>query len=229
MSIKVTFSHVDNQKDLFPPVPASQSLPDWYKKLPSYINNQKKPSYDDDMAPATAKKCMPMFDALTAGYIIFLQADVYVEPKDGKPFYRWTKANDVRFHPERQFDGHPESQGFDIAKWDNKWIVTTPKGYSSLFIQPVHRESPFKILEGVVDTDTYTNPVQFIFTLKDINFEGVIPAGTPIAQVIPFKRESYEMSISDLDIDSHIAVRHYLNNKFFGAYKNRYWNKKDYK
>ena len=53
----------------------------------------------------------------------------------------------------------------------------------------MHRESVFTIMDGIVDTDSYNALVNFPFFLNDWSYEGLIPAGTPMAQVIPFKRE----------------------------------------
>ena len=87
----------------------------------------------------------------------------------------------------------------------------------------------FKILPGIVDTDTYTPPVNFPFVLTDENYEGLIPAGTPLAQVIPFKRESWEMSFGsqkekDRANDDSVTSR----SRFFDAYKNLFRQKKTY-
>jgi hypothetical protein len=43
---------------------------------------------------------------------------------------------------------------------------------------------PFSILPGIVDADHFKLSVQFPFLLQ-AGFEGVIPAGTPVAQIIP--------------------------------------------
>jgi len=99
-----------------------------------------------------------------------------------------------------------------------------------LFVQPFHRESAFTILPGVVDTDTYTAPVNFPFVLNDINFEGIIPAGTPIAQVIPFQREEWQMEIGkkeELDDSNNITVK--IRTRFFDSYKSQYRQEKIYK
>jgi hypothetical protein len=82
----------------------------------------------------------------------------------------------------------------------------------------------------VVDTDTYTSPVNFPFTLNDPKFEGLIPAGTPIAQVIPFKREQWEMSFGgqqELIEQSQVSIK--LQTKFFDRYKTMFRANKEYR
>lgn len=66
--------------------------------------------------------------------------------------------------------------------------------------------------------------------LRDPNFEGMIPAGTPMAQIIPFKRDSWEMSIGkqqDLLEQNKITTK--LRTKFFDSYKTQYRQLKEYK
>jgi hypothetical protein len=86
----------------------------------------------------------------------------------------------------------------------------------------------FVILEGIVDTDNYWEPVNFPFVLKNPTKEFMIPAGTPIAQVIPFKRDEWESSISyDRKPANNVAVL--LESRFFDRYKHMFWNKKSFK
>jgi hypothetical protein len=115
-------------------------------------------------------------------------------------------------------------------KWHNPWAIRTPKGYSTLFVQPFHRESLFTILPGIVDTDLYLPTVNFPFVINDPDFEGLIPEKTPIAQVIPIKRDSWKMSIGDeKDIEDLLLVRRKLQTKLFDRYKKFFWSKKEYK
>jgi hypothetical protein len=94
----------------------------------------------------------------------------------------------------------------------------------------MHRESVFSILPGVVDTDSYTAPVHFPFTLNDPKFEGLIPAGTPIAQVIPFKRNNWEMKFGgEKEIIEQQKVQTKLITKFFDRYKSMFRQPKEYK
>lgn len=174
----------------------------------------------------TIKKCMPVFDVITAGYIIPLPADVYVSQKEGAPYYEWSNLGLVQFHPVEQAPLHPKSSGLPYPKWINPWAIKTAPGYSALFVQPFHRDSVFTILPGLVDTDTYSAAVNFPFVLNDINFEGMIPAGTPLAQVIPIKRDVWKMEFSEID-SNRISTR--LQSKMFDRYKSLFWHKKEYK
>jgi hypothetical protein len=129
----------------------------------------------------------------------------------------------------KQFYLHPSADEFAAPKWSNPWGIKTPPGYSCLFKPPSYNPNPwFEILEGVVDTDTFFASVNFPFVLKSLEKEFMIPAGTPIAQVIPFKRDEWTHSISQ-DKEPHNSVFSYINSQFFDRYKNMFWKKKSYK
>jgi len=217
------------------PTPASNFIPDWYKKLESYISGKKKPT-GEGSSSATVKRCMPVFDAITAGYIITSPADIYVSQKEDEEgnkhaYYEWASHSLISFHPVEQAPTHPNRNGhIAYPKWINPWAIRTPKGYSVLFTQPMHRESVFTILPGIVDTDEYYSNVNFPFVLNNTTFEGLIPQGTPIAQVIPFKRESWKMEIGgikELNDINKISLK--LNSKFFDRYKSMFRQPKEYK
>lgn len=226
--MKITFTNTSGM-DIERPQPASKFIPDWYKNMESYIGGEKKPSAGLGTL-ATIKRCMPVFDAITSGYIITSPADVYVRIKDEKQFFEWSALNLISFHPIEQAPEHPNRKPHAYPKWNNPWAIKTPKGYSVLFTQPMHRESVFTILPGIVDTDTYTAPVNFPMVINDPNFEGLIPQGTPIAQVIPFKREDWQMDIGsekELKEQNSISLKLYI--KFFDKYKSMFWSRKEYK
>lgn len=221
----IVFSSSIQIQPEFYPEPAKKNIPEWYKKMESYVGGIKKPQ-GEGTTTATMKKCIPVFDAISSGYIIKTPADVFVSQKDGAPYYEWPTLGMIAFHPVEQAPAHPAGNGFPYPKWINPWSVRTPKGYSALFVQPFHRESIFTILPGVVDTDNYYAPVNFPFVLNNPKFEGLIPAGTPMAQVIPFKRESWKMQLSFDEQSASITQR--LRTKIFDAYKNYFWEKKHY-
>lgn len=221
------------QSNLELPQPASKFIPDWYKQMDSYINKERKP-IGAGKTDSTIKKCMPVFDALTAGYIITTPADVWVSIKEIEgvktQYFEWSNYSLIEFHPIEQAPTHPNKKPYAYPKFVNPWAIKTPKGYSCLFVQPFHRESIFTILEGVVDTDIYSAAVNFPFVIKDPNFEGLIPVGTPMAQVIPFKRDKWlGIAGKQKEIISVNKITAKLKTKFFDSYKTFFWIKKEYK
>jgi hypothetical protein len=234
--MNITFTKTYPVSDEFAPVPASKCVPAWYKEMISYVGEEKKPD-GNGKTTATIKKCVPVFDAITAGYMLLTPADVYVSqvPFDEtgivKPYYEWVDLKILEFHPVIQAPTHPSNTGHLLyPKWINPWAVSTPKGYSVLFTAPKHRDNVFTILDGVVDTDNFKTAVNFPFVLNDINFEGLIPAGTPMAQVIPFKREKWEMKLGGTkELDEVNETNLTVKSRFFDKYRNHFWERKEYK
>ena len=233
--MKIVFTNTANIPEQYSPVPASHLVPEWYKNAETYMNGKKEPN-GNGSTQATIKKCMPVFDAISNGYLILLPADVYVrqvENVDGNkaPYYEWSNFDLINFHPVEQAPTHPHKNNHTVyPKFNNPWGIKTPKGYSILFIQPMHRDSAFSILPGVVDTDTYHNPVNFPFVLNDITYEGLIPAGTPIAQIVLFKREAWKLKLGgEKDIKIINQQSTLLRTRFFDGYKTFFRQTKQYK
>ena len=161
-----------------------------------------------------------------------LQQDLWVQQVNNAPYYTWNSTfNPLGFHNTIQAPTHPQGDGFPVAKIINPWIVKTPKGFSTMFIPPLHRDNMIQILPGLVDTDLYPTNVNFPFTLKDPKFEGLIPAGTPYAQLIPIKRENWSRSINkhpEIKYENVKAIYN-LRNVFYHFYKTRFWQKKSYR
>ena len=64
-------------------------------------------------------------------------------------------------------------------------------------------------------------------------FEGVIKAGTPFVQIIPFKREDWEMDLA-LHTQEELLARHKESADTFrkidgGVYKKSFWTRRKYK
>lgn len=231
---KITFT-LDFGSEWIPkeyyPVAGVKAVPEWYKQMEtSYA--QKKTEPLEIRETQTIKRCMPVLDAITAGYILKLHTDLYITNKDNVLEFKW--ANDtqdtVTFHAGYQLVNYRDLDLPNGApKLRNPWGIKTPKGYSCLFIPPTHRPAcGIRILEGYVDTDSYTNAVQFPF-LVDEGFEGTIPAGTPIAQVIPFKRDNFRMEFGDdADRVENNKVNMLLRSTWINGYRHKFRASKNY-
>lgn len=239
----ITFtSRYDVQKEYYPR-PSSQNLPEWYVKIQSYggFGSQrdqglfKKSVLRGSTDPnATIKKCVPVLDAMTAGYLLVTPSDIWVEMADGESDQTFSTRGffKVSGHDYGQASGNPYVKSDKIIpKLNNPWGIKTPSGYSVLITAPMHSDNGyFTCLPAVVDTDTYTAEINFPFVLNDPNFTGLIPAGTPMVQVIPFKRDSWEMKIgSEKDLEDIKKTSDKHLTKIFNSYKTQFWSKKEFK
>lgn len=187
--------------DNYPVLPTKKVLPKWFKELPT-----EKFAYPLGSTLPTIKKCMPATDMLTSGYIIqnVIDVDVIKEKTQGNFVENRIKVKDTKYAPEaHRFEMCPvknPDSGNDKQHWiklKNPWLVRTPPGYSCLFIQPVYEFNPnLRLLSGIVDTDTFDLPVEFPGWIVN---DHIIKAGQPLMQVIPFKREDWNMSMEFTD------------------------------
>jgi len=231
--MKIIFTDTVGISEEYKPQLASKLLPDWYKNTESYKDKIKKPA-GDGTTTATIKKCMPVFDVMNAGYFLVTHTDVYVSQRkndkgETQAWYEWGAFSPLAFHDKFQAVLHPKVDA-DIPKYFNPWGIKTPKGYSTFFTSPAHHDNVFEALPAIVDTDKYFAPVNIVFTLGNKNFEGLVPAGTPICQVIPFKRDNWKMEIGkEKDIEIAKNVSSLIQSKFFDAYKTMFRQEKQYK
>lgn len=234
MEQTIIFTDTIGVDDQYKPQPSLALIPDWYKKTESYIGGEKKPAGDANTT-ATVKRCMPVFDAFTSGYILITNVDIYVSKKENpegktEDWYEWANQGAITFHSREQIPLHPKVTTTAVPKWINPWGIKTPRGYSTLFVPPFHRESPFSALPAIVDTDKYNPPVNIPFVLTDPKFEGLIPAGTPIVQVIPFKRDGWVSKFgTEKDFKEQLSLTSKLRSRFFDSYKNQFRSSKEYK
>ena len=211
-------------------------VPEWYKKSPQKIKGFEKYSISPNnplVTTSTYKKCSPFLDAMTNGYTLYLSQDIEVViQENGTPYILWRSSmlNPISWHDKDQWEGleYPENCHDFVYKWENNFIIKTPKNYSTLFTHPHNRfDLPFYTLSGVVDTDKYNLAVHFPFFIKN-NFSGVIKAGTPIAQMTFFKRNHWFRTVKKYN-EKYIKKESF---KFFSnierSYKNLIWQKKEY-
>ena len=176
------------------PYPASKELPDWWKQMPPYSTHDNKLTLNP-YPTITVKKCAPTLDAITAGYIVPLWADVMVSQENGLPLIKWTTQEQVfDIWAPSQVSTYEISDGFSptIFKYHHGWTIKTPPGWSCLITHPIaYPNLPIRAISGIVDTDNFETDINTPILVKN-NFEGIIKKGTPMFQIIPIKRENWE-------------------------------------
>ena len=215
-------------------VPSKNLIPEWYKNTKNdFISNGKKnPISFLSSKNKNFKLCMPFFDSFTTGYLVLCPADLVVTiDENGSPSINW---ND----PENRFADLRENPNATIPvpngchpnnfTWTFPASIKFPKKYSALFTHPLNRfDLPFTTTSGIVDGDFVFGHGNYPFFIKN-GFQGVIKQGTPIAQIIPFKRESWRLKEDNL-LKNQADLNHKKSESvLYGWYKNTYWKKKEY-
>jgi hypothetical protein len=180
-----------NNKELMliEPTPMKEHVPEWYRLGEHDIKDDKGESM------AGMKTCAPFLDVMLTGYCLVTPFDIYVGAnEDGSHNIRWNGPGEWEgFIAER-----PKELGSTIPRpaghspnglvWSSKWGWKSPRGWSTIVCHPHNRyDLPFTTLSGTIDSDKFIANGNIPFFIKE-GWVGIIPAGTPYAQIIPFKR-----------------------------------------
>jgi hypothetical protein len=230
---KVKFMAMSQEiEDMYPhPKSAKNFLPDWYKKANRFRSGKMEVLPEGAGLNKDLKLCVPFLDAMVAGYCLELPADLMViRDARGVGFFWNEEPGPLEIRPKDMAVTLPRPAGHDhdLYAWTFHWAVVTPPGYSLLVTQPLNRyDLPFTTTQGIMDADKFSLGGQIPFFLQE-GFTGVIPAGTPIAQLIPIKRDSWKGEVVPHS-NSFLKKQLFTVSRFmYGGYKKHVWVKKSY-
>lgn len=212
----------ENWSEVPSPYPATKNVPDWFRDAPQWGGKV-------DTVP-TIKKCPPFLDAMTTGYIIPFSGNIKLTyTKDKHISQSGTGAMFVSSHVASQYDKSPW-KGQPVLKFSSPWVIETPPGWSCLFVHPLNdTTSKFKMLSGVVDTDTYRVPVNFPFLLDLEPGESLeLTTDTAMVQIIPFQRNNWKAEIGESDMIEWDIHQKLLGEPGSDAYKKTFHQKKKF-
>ncbi len=215
------------EDDLIAPAPARQHIPDWLRDMP----NEAATDFTGGHALRTLKQCPPFLDVMQAGFLFFLQADITIE--DG--WVRWDEGvpavegsshprSPVALHAVEQLKDSPLDQGQMALKFLNFFTIAMPPGWFALFTHPHNRaELPFQTLSGMVDAHHFAHGLVHFPAMLAGDFEGVIPKGTPVAQMVPvpgaqLKPSAHVGAMTEDEFRRHLEVSQDLRDEP-GAYR----------
>ena len=214
------------------PIPASQGIPDWYRNSPAKTTHANA-KFGRDMS--TLKACTPFLDSITAGYFLTAPDDIFVstKPNGEKEFtYLLPTTNTFEQESEGRVGYLPVPAGYHKNIWRASLYpsIETPEGYSTFFLHPVNRfDLPFLAISAIVDTDKPLSTAAVSFYIRE-DFEGVIPKGTPMLQVIPFKRDNWKSEVKPpYSEKENKEIQDSLMNQGNRNYLKKYWHKKTYR
>ena len=178
------------------------------------------------------KTCVPFLDAMISGYALVLPVNVYVTKDENDEIkITWDKIETSPVNERMGLTGHtiprPPGHEKNHLAWTCQWGWKVPKGYSVLLTHPVNRfDLPFTTMSGIVDSEEFMGWGNVPFFIKS-GFEGVIPAGTPIAQLIPIKREKWVYAQSWGNTAKQVEIAKELR-RGEGVYKKLFRKEKEY-
>lgn len=220
---------------LFSPISAQALIPQWFKDIRKTFSGSKLPKVKKYETDLTIKNCLPFLDSLTSGYLLRTPADLrcsYDELGNREISWITPDINPVQTHSPDQIGEYPIPHGYEIPifKFMGYWGIECPPGYSLLFMHPLGRfDLPFYSFHGIVDADKHSPPMNIPFLLKT-GFDGIIKQGTPYAQVIPIKRESWQSQKNKFDNNNDYAKKRVskILLSIDRWYRDNIWERKEY-
>jgi hypothetical protein len=211
------------------PIPIKKLLPSWYRESETTFKTS------EGEEAAGLKKCVPFLDALMSGYALVLPVDVFVsETAEGELKITWNSPDEfAQLITERPVESaqklpRPEGHRPNHLAWRGTWGVKTPRGWSLLVTHPLNRfDLPFTTTSGIMDADEYSTAGNLPFFIKK-GFTGVIPAGTPIAQLIPIKRANWHSVPNNSGLQYLETLQGQTVRTPGRSYKKLFWHRKRY-
>jgi hypothetical protein len=223
------------------PKPTSKLMPDWYKKFDRFAVNPVTGDYwkspQDGGKIPTWKACPALFDGMITGYVYRTPCDIeFYEDTNGKIACKVLDEKNKDFvGPRPPMPGFITPPGYrdEHFAWWADWAVEVPEGYSVLYISPMNRyDLPFITTSGLIDNDKVNLPGTMPFFIAK-GWTGILPAGTPYAQLIPFKREDWESEIDDSISYEKMVANNMKNSEKYrvpdgGVYIKSVWTRRKY-
>ena len=219
--------------DVQPPIPSGTRLPSYLRSIPAPTRSQ--PIFDESGEYETnVRACAPFLDAVSAGWTQYSWSDVYIDV-NGAEIHYYFSDNQVPVMKHRQM--HPEmAQAYSEylpveCMWISQWQPQTPAGYSLLITHPLNRpDLPFLTTSGIIDADVFTveGNGQVPFYLR-AGFSGLIPAGTPLYQLIPIRRAEWERELVAHDDKRRPRTMRRIRRYFTGGYRREFLQRKNYR
>jgi hypothetical protein len=233
-----------------PPLPSKSFIPKWYKDGELWISQDgsRVASSKESLKIAGMKTCVPFLDAMLSGYMIVSWHDLEIMKNDGDISYRYVEVIDneiVELSQEKtisMIDKRPKALGHTIPApaghskqhlvFKGQWGIQVPRGWSVMLTHPFNRfELPFTTVSGFMDSDGFWSNGNIPFYIKD-GWTGIIPKGTPFAQIVPIKRKTWmgSVNLKKMKYSQKLGfkVAQIREEKGYGYYRDKIWVKKRY-
>jgi len=230
------------------PTPIKLNIPPWYKNLEHTITNKTVKGCMPFLDSLTAGYVLKMPQDFSVRHNVDNKNEKGETFKDSFQMFglhdMFQLINEKGLNLNSLIDVHSIKQLLGSALVDknknlpfykilNPWKIKTPKGYSCLFVPPLNNsDDRFSIIPGIVDTDTFPNEINFPIIINGDKYpvlETTIKKGLPYVQIIPFKRDSWKMTVKPRKQKEMKSSRLFQGLKLLNMYKDKYWNKKSWK
>jgi hypothetical protein len=230
------------------PIPTKLNIPEWYKKLEHTLLNKTVKGCMPFLDTLTSGYLLKIPQDFNVRHNVDNKNEKGEVFKDSFQTFglhdcslllsaQYINLNaGLDIHTLKQLEGSPfieKNSNLPFYKILNPWKIKTPKGYSCLFVPPLNNsDDRFSIIPGIVDTDTFPNEINFPIVINGDKYpvlETTFKKGTPYVQIIPFKRDSWKMTLKPKPQKEIQNFKLFYGLKLLNIYKDKYWHKKLWK
>jgi hypothetical protein len=196
------------------PKPTAKYTPDWWKSLK--IDESKKSAYD--LYTGNIKHCPSFTDVFSSGYVVPMWMDIYLgyDKETGQYGTQSNNLTNISYHNGASVDlknykflGKETSAFF---KAYSPWSIITKPDISIMILPLFFNFDPdFSVVPGIMDTDI-VNHISPDIAYHSKNREIFIERGTPLFQVIPFKKQKATFDVKEIDELSDSTRKKYYHN-----------------
>lgn len=207
---------------------------------PKFLKNQVEKAKAETAAGGKGVvkfvRCPGMHDYTQEGYLILAHADIHIKANSVGCSIRLEGQHDQQLQPQPMdfgvIDGMCKIEGVpnQVTKIPLPYGIYMEPGHSAHLLPPLMHGVDYLdkiyIYPGTVDYDKFHVANVIITVLKPCEF--VIPAGTPLLHVLPFKRISYHGVTGPATKKEYAKLKFGFPSRITGFYRKMFHSKKVY-
>lgn len=190
------FEYIENSK----PKESKYFYPKWWKDTPAKLGKNLVPDL------RTVRMCPSFSDIYGEGFVLVAPCDIVLRYHEPTQLWEWESSMSqikVEVHGNNQFVNWVKGPVKSIFKIPFPYAAFLPKGYNLRQVPLIYDYNPdWHVAYGVYKADQVPELILQVMYTSDKK-EILIKQGTPMCQMIPYKREKFSYSFTELK-DIHI-------------------------
>jgi len=191
------WSDIPGLADVIPVQKSSHFMPEWFLKTPRWSKEEKGMRTDQGR---TIKQCPAVSEFMSMGITIPLWCDLKVTIQDGGAS-EWHSPREIfkfSYHDQDQLADYLPNYAKPafVLKTHCPWKIKTPPGILLLQLPMLWHFNPiFTVAAGIIWSEFQHEINQQVMFHNPGEF--MLQQGTPLAQYIPIRRETFNYDIGD--------------------------------
>ena len=238
-------SVIEGVEETMPIIPASKQQYGWVKKAANHLKTVGSLTEMEEYANSNldirhTSKCPGIINLKSKGFIVRNHSDINLKILDKDGGYEWNTPsnwiemsdgiceNTITHHFEgslHQFmNDWPKDTLLIVLKINLPWYVKIPKGWELIMVDPFYKDDyRFTVCPGIFEPELGLAKLNIPVHWHSTSGEFMIKAGTPIAQLIPLRKENIDFELSNKNNDKDFNKEYRLMNlKFQESFKRNY-------